>query len=128
MVRKVLVTGAAGRIGRAFRQYLDEHVGDRYELRLVDRSPLRVESKRGDEVIGANLSELEVCQSLCRGVDTVLHLAADASTQAGFYESLLDNNVKSVYNIFRAAKDQGCRRVIFTSSIQVIEGYPLDVQ
>jgi nucleoside-diphosphate-sugar epimerase len=61
-------------------------------------------------------------------MDTIVHLAGDPATTADFYESLLDNNIKAVYNIMRAAKDQGCQRVIFASSIQVIEGYPLDVQ
>ncbi len=36
MARKVLLTGAGGRIGTAFRAF----VGDRYDLRLVDRDAL----------------------------------------------------------------------------------------
>ena len=47
---------------------------------------------------------------------------------ADFYGSLLDNNIKAMYNIMAAAKEQGCRRVVYASSVQVIEGYPLDVQ
>src|SRR5690606_38905751 len=80
------------------------------------------------EALEANTADLAVCRELCQGIDTVVHLAADPSPRADFYESLLDNNFKSTYNIFRAAKDAGCRRVIIASSIQVIEGYPLDVQ
>ncbi|HXF61395.1 MAG TPA: NAD(P)-dependent oxidoreductase, partial [Caldilineaceae bacterium] len=95
---------------------------------LVDRDAGRIGDPAGHEVMEANLADLAACQQLCAGMDVVLHLAADPSTTADFYGSLLDNNVKAVYNIFRAAKDQGCRRVIFASSIQVIEGYPLDVQ
>jgi nucleoside-diphosphate-sugar epimerase len=124
MPRSILVTGAGGRIGSAFRAY----VGDRYALRLVDRDAAKIGDPAGHEVCEANVADLETCQQCCAGVDTVLHLAADPSTNADFYGSLLDNNVKAMYNIFRAAKDQGCRRVIFASSIQVIEGYPLDVQ
>ncbi len=124
MSRRVLLTGAGGRIGTAFREY----VGDRYALRLVDRQADKISAAGAQEVVEADLSDLEVCRQLCEGMDTVLHLAADPSPRADFYESLIDNNIKAVYNIFRAAKDQGCRRVIFASSIQVIEGYPLDVQ
>lgn len=123
-MRNILVTGAAGRIGNAFRQ----HSGDRYHLRLVDRRANLLADAVPHEVVAAELADLAACQQVCQGMDTVLHLAGDASPAAGFYESLLDNNIKAVYNIFRAAKDQGCRRVIFASSIQVIEGYPLDVQ
>jgi nucleoside-diphosphate-sugar epimerase len=124
MTRKVLLTGAGGRIGVAFR----EHVGSRYDLLLVDRDAARIGDPAGHEACVADVSDLAVCRQLCAGIDTVLHLAADPSTTADFYGSLLDNNLKGVYNIFRAAKDQGCRRVVYASSIQVIEGYPLDVQ
>jgi NAD+ dependent glucose-6-phosphate dehydrogenase len=124
MARKVLLTGAGGRIGTAFRAF----VGDRYDLRLVDRDASKIEDPGNHTVIEADVSDLAVCQELCTGIDTVVHLAADPSPSADFYASLLDNNIKACYNIFRAAKDQGCRRVVWMSSIQVIEGYPLDVQ
>jgi nucleoside-diphosphate-sugar epimerase len=124
MARKVLLTGAGGRIGTAFRQF----AGDRYDWRLVDRDATKVEDAGDSEVIEADLSDLAKCQEVCAGMDTVVHLAADPNARADFYASLLDNNVKACYNIFRAAKDQGCKRVIWASSIQVIEGYPLDVQ
>jgi nucleoside-diphosphate-sugar epimerase len=123
-MRKVLLTGAAGRIGTAFRQF----AADRYVFRLVDRLADTIIEPGPHEVIAGNLAELATCQNVCAGMDTVIHLAADASTTADFYESLLDNNIKAAYNIFRAAKDQNCRRVIFASSIQLIEGYPLDIQ
>ena len=61
-------------------------------------------------------------------MDTVVHLAADANPAASFYDSLLDNNIKGTFNVFRAAKDQGCRRVIFASSAWVMGGYARDVQ
>lgn len=124
MARKVLLTGAGGRIATAFRAY----VGDRYDLRLVDRDLARIGDSGSHEAREANVADLAVCRELCQGVDTVVHLAADPSPRADFYESLLDNNFKAVYNIFQAAKDAGCRRMVYASSIQVIEGYPLDVQ
>ncbi len=123
-MRTVLITGAAGRIGSVFHQ----SVSDRYRLRLVDRQVAALDDSGPHEVIEANLADLAVCQRLCQDMDTIVHLAGDPSPAADFYDSLLDNNIKAVYNIFRAAKDQGCRRVIFASSIQTIEGYPLDVQ
>lgn len=123
-MQNVLVTGAAGRVGSAFCNY----VQDRYTLRLVDRRDAQISNPGHHEVISADLADLAVCQRVCQGMDVVVHLAADPSTTADFYGSLLDNNIKAAYNIFRAAKDQGCRRVIFASSIQAIEGYPLDTQ
>jgi nucleoside-diphosphate-sugar epimerase len=58
----------------------------------------------------------------------VIHLAADPSPQADFMESLLGNNIVMTYNVFRAAKDAGCRRVIVASSIHAVGAYPEDVQ
>jgi nucleoside-diphosphate-sugar epimerase len=39
---------------------------------------------------------------------------------------LLDPNFKATYNVYRAAKDAGCLRVIFASSINAVSGYPTD--
>ncbi len=123
---RILVTGAAGRIGRAFRHY----VGDRYQLRLADKTidSLSAVRQSHDEVVGFDLADLDACQRACADVGAVLHLGADPSPEADFYGSLLDNNIKGTYNIFRAAADQGCRRVIYASSVQASEGYELDVQ
>jgi nucleoside-diphosphate-sugar epimerase len=117
---RILLTGAAGRIGSAFRAY----AGDRYRLRLADRDLDRIGDPRGHEVFALDAAGLEACQEACKGMDVVIHLAADPSAAADFYDSLLDNNIKATYNIFRAARDQGCRRVIYASSIRALEGYP----
>lgn len=126
MSRRVLVTGAAGRVASAFLEY----VGERYWLRLADRATEKLADTRdqGQEIFELDIADLEACQRACQDIDTVIHLAAASSEKATFYNSLLDNNIKGVYNIFRAAKDQGCRRVIFASSIHAVEAYPLDTQ
>jgi nucleoside-diphosphate-sugar epimerase len=116
----ILLTGAAGRIGRAFRK----HAGDRYQLRLADRDMRRLGDSHGHDVFALDAADPAACQAACAGMDVVIHLAADPAPAADFYGSLLDNNIKATYNIFRAAKDQGCRRVIYASSIRTLEGYP----
>jgi len=123
-MRKVLVTGAAGRIGSAFHAY----AADRYDLRLADRRREGLDAPPVGEVIHLEIADLDACLTACQGIDTVLHLAADPSPRSEFYASFLDNNIKGVYNIFEAARQAGCRRVVFASSVQVIGGYPLDVQ
>jgi NAD+ dependent glucose-6-phosphate dehydrogenase len=123
-MRKVLVTGAAGRIGSVFSVY----AADTYDLRLADRRLEGLEAPPVGEVIPLEIADLDACRAACQGVDAVLHLAADPGTGSGFYESYLDNNIKGVYNIFEAAREAGCRRLVYASSVQAIEGYPLDVQ
>ncbi len=121
--RRVLLTGAGGRIGTAFCNL----AGDRYTLRLADRRDV-APTTSSEETLTFDIADAAACQEACRDVDTVIHLAADPSWQADFYGSLLENNIKGTYNIFRAAKDQGCRRVIYASSINAVDGYPRDRQ
>jgi nucleoside-diphosphate-sugar epimerase len=121
MNRTVLITGAAGRIG----SFLTEHLAGRYDLSLADvRAP---EDTRGYPFVAADIADLEAMRRLCQGVDTVVHLAADPSMEAT-WESLLPRNIVGLYNIFQAAHEAGCRRVIFASSVNAVFGYPKDVQ
>lgn len=121
--KRILVTGAAGRIGAAFRHY----AGDRYDLRLAIHHR-EIEDPGPCEVISLDVADLDACRRACQGMDTVVHMAADPSPAADFYGSLLDNNIKGPHNILQAAKDAGCSRVILASSVQVVDGYPVDVQ
>ena len=124
-MQKILLTGAAGGIGTAFYQAR----ADLYQFRLADRTTQNIEVRSPDhEVLKFDIADLAACQQACRDVDVVVHLAADPSPSADFHASLLNNNIVGTYNIFQAAKDQGCRRVVYASSVQAVEGYPVDVQ
>ena len=121
MSRIVLITGAAGRIGSS----LTRDLAGRYELSLTDvRSPT---DTHGLPFAEADIADLEAMRRLCQGVDTVVHLAADPSMEAT-WESLLPRNLVGLYNIFQAAHEARCRRVIFASSVNAVFGYPKDVQ
>src|SRR3982751_5670311 len=77
--RRVLVTGAAGNIG----SYFAEHSHARYGMRLMvlpkeDAGKVEALRKFG-EVVTGDIDDLPRMKELCRGVDTVLHLAASAS-------------------------------------------------
>jgi dTDP-4-dehydrorhamnose reductase len=126
--RRVLVTGAAGRIGSYFARHHDR---SKYALRLMVRESdetQRVERIRacGELVVG-ELGDLEGLKRLCEGMDTVVHLAADPSPSAT-WNSLLEANIAGTYHVFAAAKATGCRRVLYASSIHAVSGYPKDVQ
>jgi nucleoside-diphosphate-sugar epimerase len=124
--QKILITGGCGKIGAHFAK---AHAA-RYDLRLVDRAawdaarhgPLDVET------LTADLQDLDACRAACQGIDAVIHLAADPDPEADFLGSLLGNNILATYNIFRAAKESGCRRVIYASSVHAVGSYPFDVQ
>lgn len=122
--RRVLITGAAGRIGRAFAAY----ARSRYDLRLAAHNVDKLLPVPGAEVCHLELSDSGSCQEACRDVDTVVHLGGLADPRRDFYDALLDANIKGVYNMLEAAKSCGCRRVVVASSVQVMAGYPLDMQ
>ncbi len=126
MMRKILLTGAAGRIGSAFYA----HAHGRYSFRLADHSEdgLARVAGEGEGAFVLDIADPVACREACAGIDTVVHLAAHASPDADFYGSLLDNNITGTYNVFRAAKDAGCRRVVYASSLHAVAGYPSDVQ
>lgn len=119
---RVLVTGAAGRIGSAFVA----EMGDRYDFRLADRSERVHDLLPGAEALELDVSDLDACRVAVAGIDVVLHLAADPSPRADYYASLQPNNFDGTYNVFRAAADAGCRRVVYASSVQTLLGYPQD--
>jgi nucleoside-diphosphate-sugar epimerase len=79
------------------------------------------------EVVETNLDDLASLKAQSRGIDTIVHLAADPSP-AATWDSILPNNIVGTYNVFVAAKAAGCRRVIYASSVHAISGYPADVQ
>ena len=121
MKRKVLITGAAGRIG----SFLTAQWVDRYDLVLTDvREP---KDTLGFPFHLVNLSEFDAVRPLLNGVDTVVHLGADPSMEAS-WESLLPNNLIATYNVFESAHQAKARRVIFASSVNSVFGYPRDVQ
>ena len=121
---RILITGAGGRVATAFRQAMS----DRYALRPAERDvSLLRDLQPGDEVISFNIADLDACRAACANIDTVLH-GGRSLPDADFCGSLMDNNILGTFNIFRAAKDAGCRRVVFASSAQAVEGYPLDYQ
>jgi nucleoside-diphosphate-sugar epimerase len=125
--RRVLVTGAAGRIG----SYFAENSQGKYDLRLMIQGSEDAENiekiKPLGEVVTASLDQLDRLKELCQGVDTIVHMAGDPSPSAT-WQDLLDANIIGTYNIFVAAKAAGCRRVIHASSIHAVSGYPADVQ
>jgi dTDP-4-dehydrorhamnose reductase len=114
--KRVLLTGAAGYVGGLVRS----HLADTYDWLLTDRTPPPADA-RGLTFRPADIADLEALRPLCRGVDAVVHLAATADMHAA-WEELLPSNIVGTYNILQAAAEAGCRRVLFASSIHVVDG------
>lgn len=120
---RVLVTGAAGVIGTVFR---NSRHGE-FSLRLADLHTSSL-AQAPCPVFQLDVGDYAACLAACMDIDVVLHLAGVPHASADFDTQLLQPNIVGTHNIFRAAQAQGVRRVIFASSAQAVEGYPLDVQ
>jgi uronate dehydrogenase len=122
--RRVLVTGAGGRIG----SYFAEHSHDRYELRLMVQHEAQADKvKAFGEIVVGDLGDLDAMKHFCEGMDTVVHMAGNPDASAT-WKPLLETNIIGTYNAMVAAKSAGCRRLIFASSIHAVSGYPKDIQ
>lgn len=114
---RVLITGAAGTIGRALRQGLQDRVG---ALRLLDVAPLGT-PRLGEELVTADIRDLEAVTEAMDGVDATVHLAG--IPQEDSFDRILQTNIAGTYNVYEAARKQGCARVVFASSLHVTGFY-----
>lgn len=118
-LRKLLITGAGGKIG----SYLRTAFTDRYRLRLADVA--HINPSEGQEIVPGDVTNLDQMRRACEGMDTVIHLAAEGKPKAKFNDVLAPNLI-GAYNVFQASSESGCRRVVFASSIHAVNGYPHD--
>ncbi len=101
----ILMTGAAGAIGRMLRQRLGHH-----ELRLTD-------VRAGDGVEALDVTDADAVRRACRGADVVVHLGGIASE--GPFEDVLAVNVRGTERVLHAAHRTGVPRVVLASSNHV---------
>ena len=120
-MRRVLVTGGAGFIGsNLVRALLDR--GD--EVRVLDNFSTGSRSNLeglGIEIVEGELRSYERVHNAVRGVDTVFHLGALGSVPRSVQDPLTSSavNIEGTLNVLLAARDEGIRRVVFSSSTSV---------
>jgi UDP-glucose 4-epimerase len=118
---KALVTGGAGFIGSNLVRSLLER-GD--EVRVLDNfstgSRANLEGLDADVVEG-ELRSYERVHNAVRGTDVVFHLGALGSVPRSVQDPLTSSavNVEGTLNVLLAARDEGVRRVVFSSSSSV---------
>ena len=118
---KALVTGGAGFIGSNLARALVER-GD--DVRVLDNfSTGSRDNLEGldVEVVEGELRSYERVHAATRGVEVVYHLGALGSVPRSVQDPLTSNavNVEGTLNVLLAARDEGVRRVIFSSSTSV---------
>ena len=115
---RILVTGAAGEIGREVVPLLRQH----FSLRLLDVQ--RVQPGLDDEIVRADLSNTDALRRACRDVAAIVHLAAVGDEEPESSTSMMPVNIGGTYQIFEAARHVGVGRVVVASTGQVVGAYP----
>ncbi|MDP4099270.1 NAD(P)-dependent oxidoreductase [Paenibacillus sp. P96] len=118
MRRKVLITGAAGKVGGCLVDGL--RVNGRYDVIAAD---LRGDAERGITML--DVTDAARLKELTRGVDTVVHCAW-MKDEEDFLGKVLPVNVTGAYHLYEAARLNGVRRIVFASSNHATGYYKLD--
>ncbi|HWH82131.1 MAG TPA: NAD(P)-dependent oxidoreductase, partial [Burkholderiaceae bacterium] len=118
--RRLLLTGAAGGLGRVLRPRLKAHCA---VLRLSDIAPLGA-AAAGEELVPAALEDASAMLALLDGVDAVVHLGG--VSVEGPFAPILQANIVGAYNLYEAARRQRVRRIVFASSNHVTGFYRQD--
>jgi uronate dehydrogenase len=114
---RLLLTGAAGGLGRVLRPRLKAHCAT---LRLSDIAPLG-EAAEGEELRPADLADKAAVLALLQGVEAVVHLGGVSTEHA--FETVLPANIVGTYHVYEGARLAGTRRIIFASSNHVTGFY-----
>jgi len=116
---RVLITGAAGYVGR----YFARHWQTDDELILGDIHP----DENDPRFIPLDITDPIQTRAAMQGVDAVIHLAKQADEGPMEGDDLngkrFDVNVKGTFNLLEAARDAGVKRFIFTSTVMTVLGY-----
>ena len=120
MFERLLLTGAAGGLGRELRPRLKAHCG---VLRLSDIADLGAAAP-GEELMPAALENADAVRAMLEGVDAVVHLGG--ISVEGPFEPILQANIVGAYNLYEAARRQRVRRIVFASSNHVTGFYRQD--
>jgi uronate dehydrogenase len=115
--RRLLLTGAAGGLGRVLRDPLRAwtdvlRVSDR-----IDPGP----TVEGEEAVVADLTDRTAIHALLKDVDAVLHFGG-VSLESPF-DDLVGPNVVGLTHLYEAAHDHSVRRIVYASSSHVVGFY-----
>ena len=117
--KKLLITGAAGRIGTALRK----HLRDRYDLRLLFHSNIPKDVDPADEVVISDVANYAAMVETTAAVDIVVHLALAGRRrgipEAHWAETTFDVDMKGMYCVLEAARLNGVETVVYASTNHV---------
>src|SRR5271170_2142502 len=123
------VTGATGFVGSHVARVLAEQGAD---LRLLVRATSdtsNIETLKAERVVGDLRDPASIAKAMA-GCDTVFHVAADYRLWVRDPEEMYRSNVDGTRALLEAARKNGVRRIVYTSSVATMgftsNGHPAD--
>lgn len=117
-MQRVLITGAAGRIGRV----LQAQLAGQYAFSGLDYHPF---PDAEIPFLQADIRDLAAIQPAFEGMDAVVHLAANPHV-AGPFDDILQRNIIGTHNVYEAALRAGVGLVIFASTNHAVSGWEIE--
>jgi len=95
---------------------------DGADLRILIRPTSKLENLAGlpAETVVGDLLQVEALRTAIRGCEAVMHVAADYRLWVTDPETMLATNVTGTRELLRLAREENCRRVVYTSSVATI--------
>ena len=119
MLKKIVLTGAAGRLGG----YLRKPLAAKCEtLVSTDIAPLTGSLIKGESFVQADLADYAKMAEIIKGADMVVHFGGHPDEKP--FEDILHANIIGCYNIWQAAHEAGVRRIVYASSIHAVGLHP----
>jgi uronate dehydrogenase len=126
-MKKLVLTGAAGRLGSYLREPLTKLADELVSTDIVEDFGKLYAGERYQRADLANLDEIS---AVIKDADMVVHFGA-IGDEAPF-DDILQANIIGAYNVWEAARKAGVRRVVYASSVHAVgmhsrtEGIGLD--
>jgi len=118
-MKKIVLTGAAGRLGSYLREPLTKLADELVSTDIVDNIG---DLYKGERFQQGDLASLDDMLAILDGAEMVVHMGACADEAP--FDELLGPNFIGAYNIWEAAHRKGLRRVVYASSIHAVGMYP----
>ncbi|MDD2436489.1 MAG: NAD-dependent 4,6-dehydratase LegB [Massilibacteroides sp.] len=123
--QEVLVTGADGFIGSHLTEMLLREGKNvralSYYNSFNDWGWLNDMKHPNLEIITGDIRDPYFCKQITKGIDVIFHLAALIAIPYSYVapDSYVDTNIKGTLNICQAAKENGAKRILVTSTSEV---------
>jgi nucleoside-diphosphate-sugar epimerase len=126
-MKRIVVTGGSGKLGRACVQDLIEHGYEVINADIAAPKESRCPFFKIDLENMAQVSELLSAMDFehTRGIDAIVHLAAIPGPGSAPNETVFRVNTVSTYNVFEAARRLRVKNIVWASS-ETLLGLPFD--